>query len=65
MKFIPLVDQRDEMLRQLVKEEGIEEGIEKVARNLLSMGLPVETIKKATGLNEATIRSLKKDMRVK
>jgi hypothetical protein len=64
MKMIPLVDQRDEMLRQLVKEEGIEEATFKFVRNLLSMGFPVETIKKATGLNEATILSLKKDMRV-
>ena len=40
------------------REEGIEEGIVKVARNLLNMKMPLEDIQKATGLPLSEIKSL-------
>ena len=50
------------------KREGIAEGMEKgmkqrsleIARNLLSLGLPVDQITQATGLTEEEIKQLKK-----
>ena len=52
--------------RKLALEEGIELGIEKgiekgkieVARNLLSLGLDIDKIVKATGLSEEDIKKL-------
>ena len=49
------------------KEEGMEEGMEKgmnqrsleIARNLLSLGLPVTQIIQATGLTEEEIKQMK------
>ncbi len=42
------------------KEEGIEEGIQRVAKNLLSAGLDMKLIAQTTGLTEAEIRKLQK-----
>jgi predicted transposase YdaD len=48
-------------VRQLrVYQEGVEEGIEKVAINLLKMELPIKEIAQATGLTPAQVRRLKK-----
>ena len=41
------------------KEEGIEEGIEKVARSMLAEGFAPETIMKCTGLDERVLLSLR------
>ena len=40
-------------------EEGMEEGVEKVARNALAEGIPFELINKITGLDLDDIRKLK------
>ena len=39
-------------------EQGIEKGVEKVAKELKSMGVPVETIISATGLAEEKVKRL-------
>ena len=39
-------------------EIGIEKGVEKVAKELKSMGVPVETIISATGLAEEKVKRL-------
>mgnify|MGYP001766301130 CR=1 FL=1 len=44
------------------KEEGKEEGIEKVVKNSLEAGLPIKTIKKITGLPLKEINRLKEKM---
>ena len=41
------------------KQEGIELGIEKVAKKMLNLGLDIELIKTATGLSEQTINALR------
>jgi predicted transposase/invertase (TIGR01784 family) len=59
MKTIPL----SEYVQEIAKEEGIIEGMEKgkfdVARSMLADGLPAETIRKYTGLDESSILSLR------
>jgi hypothetical protein len=67
MRFKPI----DEVVRDIhirdAKEEGIEKGIEEgrfegkfeVARSMLADGLPAETIRKYTGLDENSILSMK------
>jgi predicted transposase/invertase (TIGR01784 family) len=40
-------------------EKGMEKGVEKVARSMLADGLPAETIRKYTGLDESSILSLR------
>ena len=40
-------------------EAGMEKGVVQVARNLLAMDAPLETITQATGLSPETIQSLK------
>ena len=40
------------------RQEGIEEGIVKLARNMLAMNVPMETIQECTGLPMSKIRSL-------
>ncbi|MDR1956418.1 MAG: hypothetical protein LBQ30_06145, partial [Treponema sp.] len=45
--------QREEAL-----EEGLEKGLEKTARNALAEGLPIEIIRKITGLDTETIQRL-------
>jgi hypothetical protein len=57
----------EEYSKQLAKEEGIIEGMEKgmgekafeVARSMLADGFPAETIRKYTGLDESSILSLR------
>ncbi len=39
-------------------QEGLKEGLIKTAKNLLAMGMDVETVSKATGLSVEEIRSL-------
>ena len=50
------------LIKQVGREEGREEGERQkaiaTAQNLLEMGLSIEQIAKATGLNEKDIRSL-------
>lgn len=41
-------------------EQGIEQGILKVAKELIALGLDIETIQKATGLTKEEIEALKK-----
>ena len=41
------------------REEGEEEGIRKVAKNLLKEKIPIEKIAKITGLSEEEIRKIK------
>jgi predicted transposase YdaD len=63
MKTVPL----RELSNELSKEEGImigeEKGMEKgkfeVARSMLADGLPAETVRKYTGLDESSILSLR------
>ncbi|MDR1580815.1 MAG: hypothetical protein LBS35_10705 [Synergistaceae bacterium] len=67
MQTIPL----SEYVQEIAKEEGIIEGMEKgmekgmeekafeVARSMISDGLPAETIRKYTGLDESSILSLR------
>ena len=61
-KIMTILEERE--LRGIKKgmEEGIEKGIEKgkleVARNLLSLGLDMDKIIKATGLTEEDIKKL-------
>ena len=40
------------------KQKGLQKGRQEIARNLLIMGLPIENIKKATGLSEEDIKKL-------
>ena len=40
------------------KEEGLQEGIAKVAKNMKTKGMPYEQITAVTGLSEETIKSL-------
>jgi len=47
---------------QEAKEEGLEEGKEFVAKNMLSLGIEDELIIKATGLDQAIIDKLKKSL---
>ena len=44
------------------KEEGISQGIEQTAKNLLSMNTPLEEISKATGLSIENLNELKKEL---
>ena len=44
------------------KEEGISQGIEQTAKNLLSMNMPLEDISKATGLSIENLNELKKEL---
>ena len=44
------------------KEEGISQGIEQTAKNLLSMNMPLEEISKATGLSIENLNELKKEL---
>ena len=52
------IDVAKEVWQQEAREEGLEQGLElgltkgkmEIVRNLLAMGLPVETIQKASGL---------------
>ena len=39
-------------------EQGIERGVEKVAKELKSMGIPVETIAAASGLSREDVERL-------
>jgi predicted transposase/invertase (TIGR01784 family) len=39
-------------------EKGMEKGVEKVARNLIALKMPIETIAQATGLTEQEIKGL-------
>jgi predicted transposase/invertase (TIGR01784 family) len=63
MQLIPI----DEAVREIqirdAKEEGMEKGLEEgkyeVARSMLADGLGVEIIRKYTGLDESSIRSLR------
>jgi predicted transposase/invertase (TIGR01784 family) len=43
--------------REEGREEGWEESLEQVARNALSKGLPLDTIREITGLDIETIKS--------
>ena len=45
-----------------VHEKGIEEGVKKVAKELISLNLNLETIKKATGLSIEEIETLKSEI---
>ena len=57
--------ENEKMMRSL-KEEGEKDGIKKgannekksIAKNLLSMGMPIKDIMKATGLNKSQITML-------
>ena len=44
------------------KEEGVSQGIEQTAKNLLSMNMPIEDISKATGLSIENLNELKKEL---
>ena len=44
------------------KEEGLEEGKEFVAKNMLSLGIDDELVIKATGLDQSIIDKLKKSL---
>ena len=44
------------------KEEGISQGIEQTAKNLLSMNMPLGDISKATGLSIKILNELKKEL---
>ena len=44
------------------EEKGIEKGIEKVAKNLLDMGIPINEIILATGLSENEILNIKNNI---
>jgi predicted transposase/invertase (TIGR01784 family) len=48
---------REEGLERGLKE-GWERGREKIARNVLAKGLPLDTIKEITGLDSETIRNI-------
>lgn len=41
------------------KEEGIEEGVERVARNFLNNAIPIEVVIKSIGLTKEQIEKLK------
>ncbi|MDR1901029.1 MAG: hypothetical protein LBQ88_01925 [Treponema sp.] len=53
--------QREEALEEGLEKglkKGREEGLEKTARNALTEGLPIEIIRKITGLDTETIQRL-------
>jgi predicted transposase/invertase (TIGR01784 family) len=52
------LDVRWEELRAEGREEGREEGLRETAKNFKGMGLPVDQIAAATGLDPDLIRSL-------
>ena len=43
------------------RDEGLKEGIEKVARNMLSKNIDIKTISESTGLTESEVRKLGKE----
>jgi hypothetical protein len=55
MRFRPI----DEVVRGIHIRDAKEEGKIEVARSMLADGLPAETIKKYTGLDESSILSLR------
>ena len=55
MQLIPI----DEAVREIQIRDAKEEGKIEVARSMLADGLPAETIKKYTGLDESSILSLR------
>jgi predicted transposase/invertase (TIGR01784 family) len=67
MQWVPTSQILKEMYIEDAKEEGREEGREEgkiegkfeIARSMLADGLPVEIIRKYTGLDESSILSLK------
>jgi predicted transposase/invertase (TIGR01784 family) len=58
MQLIPIEEAVREIQIRDAKEEGQEEGKIEVARSMLADGLPAETIKKYTGLDENDILAL-------
>jgi predicted transposase YdaD len=46
-----------EKAKEVWFEEGMEKGMEKVARNALAKGIPVDTIHEITGIDINTIRN--------
>jgi predicted transposase/invertase (TIGR01784 family) len=52
------LDEAKEAWYEEGREEGREEGIEDIARNALAEGLSVDVVKKITGLDMETIKSL-------
>jgi hypothetical protein len=63
MEFRPISEVVREIHIRDAREEGMEKGVEEgkleVARTMLADGLPAETIRKYTGLDENSIRSLR------
>jgi hypothetical protein len=58
MQTIPLREYSQQVKRELDKAEGREEGKVEVARSMLADGLPAETVRKYTGLDEKEIRAI-------
>ena len=56
---------RDDEMKLLGKLEGYDNGYDesifKIAKNLLNMAMPIKTIEKATGLSKKEILKLKKN----
>jgi len=52
---------RDKYYYRKGSEEGIEQGIEQVAKNLINSGYSIDIIANNTGLSEAEILKLKSD----
>lgn len=53
------VRQSEEKGREEGRVEGREKGVKETARNLLAMGIDVDTIRRATGLSTEEISSLR------
>lgn len=54
-----LLEWNTEEAKEAWFEEGMEEGLEEVARNALTEGFPVKTVQKITGLNTETIQNIR------
>jgi hypothetical protein len=58
MQTITLEEYSKQISEEAARMEGMEEGMEKAARSMLADGLPAETIRKYTGLDEGDILAL-------
>jgi len=59
MQTIPLQEYSQQIKLGNAREEGREEGKFEVARSMLADGLPIETVRKYTGLNEKEILAIR------
>ncbi len=58
---LPQIGEKMNNLFKYEREQGVQQGVQQVAKNMLEAGEPVEKIARMTGLDPETIRNLKVD----